>query len=58
MSFTRKFLMSIVAGIGTTLGAFIAKECLVVAKDPVKQADIKRKAKSIKDTIFKKEEEL
>lgn len=57
MTFGRKFLMSIVAGIGTTIGAFVAKECLVVAKDPVKRADVKRKVESIKNTIFKKEEE-
>lgn len=57
MTFGRKFLMSIVAGMGSAIGAFVAKECLVIAKDPIKRAHVKRKAKEVKATIFKKEEE-
>ena len=57
MTFGRKFLMSIVAGAGSAIGAFVAKECMVIAKDPIKRSNVKRKVEEIKATIFKKEEE-
>lgn len=57
MKFVSKFFMAVVAGAGSAIGAYIAKEGLAIANDPFKRAVVKQKAKAVKETIFKKEEE-
>ena len=61
MTFGRKFLMSVIAGAGSAIGAFVAKECLAMAKNPIKQANAKKEKEKEKNenktANLKKDEE-
>ena len=57
MKYARRFLMSFVAGAGSAIGAFIGKECMVMAKKEYKRNGSKKNAKNIKDATVKKEGE-
>jgi hypothetical protein len=48
---------AIVIGAGMEFGTILARKGAQIAEDPVKKAKIKRKFNTIKETIFKKEEE-
>ena len=57
MKYTKRFLMSFVAGAGSAIGAFVGKECMLIAKNEYKRNGAKKKAKTSKDKTLKKEEE-
>lgn len=53
----KRFMGMVVLGVAMELGTILAKESVEIAKDPYKRTVIKQKAKKIKDTLLKKEEE-
>ena len=53
----KRFMGMVVLGVAMELGTILAKEGYEVAKDPHKRTVVKQKAKSIKDTLLKKEVE-
>ena len=55
MRYAKRFLMSFIAGAGSAIGAFVGKECMVIAKKEYQQKWSKKKAKT-NNTELKKEE--
>ena len=49
MKYAKKFLMSVVAGAGSAIGAFIGKECMAMVKKEYERNGFKKKSKSNKD---------
>lgn len=55
MKYFRKFLISVVAGAGSAVGAFIGKECMKMVKNEYQRRDVKKKENKEKDPVSKKE---
>ena len=51
-AYTKKFLISFVAGAGSALGAAVAKSCYKIAQSKAKEIDEKRKAKAEETVVF------
>ena len=57
MKYARQFLISVVAGLGSSIGAFIGREYMNMLKNEYKRSGSKKKAKTVKSKILKKEGE-
>ena len=53
----KRIIGAVVLGVGMELGSILLKEGIELAKSPYKRTVVKQKAKTIKDTLLKKEEE-
>lgn len=53
MRYTKRFLMSFVAGAGSAIGAFVGKECMVIVKNGYKRKGAKEEVKENNDQNLK-----